>query len=232
MPSVYDQEVPPAESRSTYHHGALREELMTACLALIEREGIGAVSLRRVARDAGVSPGAPYHHFADRAALLNAVAAQGYQLMVAEVRRAVEAAGSPVEALSALIETYVGFARANTAYLRLIYRPELSEPEKDPVTQALAQEGLRLLTDTVIACQDAGAAPPGDPEPMVALIWSVAAGLAMLSIDGPLEHLATERGFTLPGLTGQVSTLVQTLLTESAAQRVGTNTGHDRGSRS
>jgi AcrR family transcriptional regulator len=59
--------------RTSYHHGALREGLITACVALIENEGIGAVSLRRVAREAGVSPGAPYHHFADRSALLTAI---------------------------------------------------------------------------------------------------------------------------------------------------------------
>src|SRR5829696_3904641 len=57
-------------TRASYHHGSLRETLVRACLDLIRAEGIGAVSLRRVAREAGVSPGAPYHHFADRAALL------------------------------------------------------------------------------------------------------------------------------------------------------------------
>ena len=62
--------MPGAQTRTSYHHGALRDELIRACVALIEAEGIGAVSLRRVAREAGVSPGAPYHHFADRSALL------------------------------------------------------------------------------------------------------------------------------------------------------------------
>ena len=76
----------PSEARSTYHHGALREELIDTSLALIEAEGIGAVSLRRVAREAGVSPGAPYHHFADRAALLTTIAARGYEQLIAEFR--------------------------------------------------------------------------------------------------------------------------------------------------
>ncbi|WP_432826220.1 TetR/AcrR family transcriptional regulator [Dactylosporangium sp. CA-092794] len=211
--------MPPTDSRSTYHHGALREELITACLALIESEGIGAVSLRRVAREAGVSPGAPYHHFPDRASLLNAITARGYQLLLAEVRRAVDAAGSPVQALGALIETYVRFARANTAYVRLMYRPELSESDKDPAAEATAEEGLQLLTETVVACQRAGAAPPGDPGPLVTMIWSVAAGLAMLSVEGPLDHLTAARGSTVPELTAQVSALVQTLLTGATPPR-------------
>ena len=202
----------PAESRGTYHHGALREELITACLALIESEGIGAVSLRKVARQAGVSPAAPYHHFADRAALLNAITARGYELLLGEMRRAVEAAASPVAALGALIEAYVRFAHANTAYVRLIYRPELTEADKDPAIEVQTQAGLRLLADTVAACQAAGAAPAGDPAALSTMVWSVAAGLAMLIVDGPLEHLTAERGSTVPELTGQVSALVQTLL--------------------
>ena len=69
MSTAYARYVPVSGTRASYHHGSLREELITASLKLIEAEGIGAVSLRRVAREAGVSPGAPYHHFADRTQL-------------------------------------------------------------------------------------------------------------------------------------------------------------------
>src|SRR6185437_9437420 len=79
---------PSAPARETYHHGALREELITASLALIAAEGIGAVSLRRVAREAGVSPGAPYHHFADRSALLAAITVRGSALLEQSLRAA------------------------------------------------------------------------------------------------------------------------------------------------
>jgi AcrR family transcriptional regulator len=202
----------PSETRSTYHHGALREELITACLALIESEGIGAVSLRRVARQAGVSPGAPYHHFADRAALLNAIAARGYEQLLADVRAAHGASASPVEALGAMIEAYVRFARAHPAYSQLMYRPELSEPRKDPATETLVNSVLQLVTDTVTECQQAGLAPPGDPVPLVTMVWSIAAGLAMLCIDGPLEHMTAERGSDVPELTAQVSALLQSML--------------------
>jgi AcrR family transcriptional regulator len=75
-------------TRTSYHHGALRETLLDATLRLIEAEGIAAVSLRRVAREAGVSPGAPYHHFADRADLLAALSARGYELLAADLAQA------------------------------------------------------------------------------------------------------------------------------------------------
>src|SRR5689334_25185173 len=115
--TAYARDVPATPARGSYHHGALREELITASLKLIETEGIGAVSLRRVAREAGVSPGAPYHHFADRSALLAAIALQGYEVLDGRLRSAREEAPTAVRALGALIEAYVGFARDHPAHI-------------------------------------------------------------------------------------------------------------------
>src|SRR3954468_18569644 len=105
--TAYARDVPATPARDSYHHGALREELLTACVALIEAEGIGAVSLRRVAREAGVSPGAPYHHFADRAALLAAISVRGYELLEVRLRQARREAPTAAAALRAIVEAYV-----------------------------------------------------------------------------------------------------------------------------
>ncbi|MFE2942082.1 TetR/AcrR family transcriptional regulator [Streptomyces sp. NPDC059255] len=207
--------MPSGETKSAYHHGALREKLMTACLALIEAEGIGAVSLRRVAREAGVSPGAPYHHFPDRATLLHAITAQGFELLVTELRAAHDGAAAPVEALGAMIEAYVHFAREHTGYARLMYRPELSRTAKDPAAEAFAQEGLRLAADTVLAAQRAGTAPPGDPAPLVTMVWSLGAGLAMLAIDGPMDDMSAARGSSTTELTAQVAALFRQMLQDA-----------------
>src|SRR5215468_2482958 len=122
--------MPPVQTRASYHHGALRDELIKACVALIEVEGIGAVSLRRVAREAGVSPGAPYHHFPDRAALLAALSDRGFALLAQDLTAARATADKPVAALSAMAHAYVGFARSRPAYFRLMFRPELSQSPK------------------------------------------------------------------------------------------------------
>ncbi|WP_212909449.1 TetR/AcrR family transcriptional regulator [Streptomyces sp. TS71-3] len=204
--------MPSGQTRSPYHHGALREELMTACLALIEVEGIGAVSLRRVAREAGVSPGAPYHHFPDRATLLNAITARGFELLVTELRAARDGASTPVEALGAMIEAYVRFAREHTGYARLMYRPELSRTGKGPVAEGFAQEGIQLATDTVLAAQREGSAPPGDPAVLVTMVWSLGAGLAMLAIDGPMDDMSAARGSSTTELTAQVAALFGRML--------------------
>jgi AcrR family transcriptional regulator len=206
-------------AKPTYHHGALRQALLDACLALIEQEGIGAVSLRRVAREAGVSSGAPYHHFPDRAALLSALSVQGFEELSERARRARAAAGTPQEALSALVEGYVVFAAERRALFQLMMRPELTGPDKQPDVHAAGEAAIGVLTEVIIDCQRAGVAPPGDPATLVALAWSVMHGLASLRLDGPLEHKAAQFGTSPEQLTRDVAALLETLVTGSAAAR-------------
>src|SRR5689334_6416379 len=158
----YAREMPAAQTRTSYHHGALRDELIKACVALIEAEGIGAVSLRRVARAAGVSPGAPYHHFPDRSSLLAAIVVQGYELLEPRLRKAVDEAPTGARALGALVETYVDFARRHPAHLHLMLRGELAQLDRHPDAQGKGEGAIRLLTEAVERCQREGAAPPGD----------------------------------------------------------------------
>lgn len=200
------------ERRTSYHHGALREELIAACVALIEAEGIGAVSLRRVARAAGVSPGAPYHHFADRSALLAAIAVEGHALLERDLRRAREQAPTAVRALGALVETYVAFAREHPAHLQLMLRSELSRPAQHPEAQTAGEGAIQLLTETVRDCQREGSAPPGDPTPLVAMVWALAIGIVTLWLDGPLEGRCVSLGTTPEALTAQITALLEGML--------------------
>jgi AcrR family transcriptional regulator len=213
LSTAYARDVPVSETRATYHHGSLREVLITACVALIEAEGIGAVSLRRVAREAGVSPGAPYHHFADRSALLAAISVRGYDLLAGQLRQARQQAPTAVRALGALVETYVGFARDHPAYLHLMLRPELSQPRHHPETQTAGDQAIQLLTAVVEDCQREGTAPPGDPGPLVAMVWALAIGIVTLWLDGPLEGRCVSLGTTPEGLTVQITALLESMLT-------------------
>ena len=202
-------------TRASYLHGALREALLSASLDLIEAEGIGAVSLRRVARAAGVSPGAPYPHFPDRASLLAALSARGYQLLAHELTTARAAATTPVQALTALIHAYVIFAHENPAYFRLMFRPELSEPQKHPDAKAAEDAASACLDETVADCVRAGVIPAGQADALFLTAWSLGHGLASLWLDGELQDSHHDAG----ALTAKVSALVETLLT--AARRTG-----------
>ena len=195
-----------------YHHGSLRDALVDTCVAIIEAEGIGAVSLRRVARDAGVTAAAPYHHFADRSALLAAIAVRGSQLLEEQLRAAASTAPSAVQALGALIETYVRFAASHSGYVHVMLRPELFEPAKHPEAQHAGAGSVDLLTDIVTACQREGSAPAGDPTPLVGMVWALAVGIVTLWLDGPLEQRCVTLGTTPQELTGRISALLTALL--------------------
>lgn len=220
MSTAYARDVPASETRASYHHGSLREELITASVALIEAEGVGAVSLRRVAREAGVSPGAPYHHFADRSGLLAAIAVRGSELLEVELRRARGEAPSALRALGALIETYVRFARDHPAHLRLMLRPELSQPEKHPEAQVAGAGAIELLTQVVVDCQNDGVAPSGDPGPLMAMVWALAIGIVTLWLDGPLESRCVSLSTTPEELTAKITALVTGLLKTGGSRAI------------
>ncbi|MEV0568944.1 TetR/AcrR family transcriptional regulator [Dactylosporangium sp. NPDC050588] len=205
------------QTRASYHHGGLRDALLAACVALIEAEGIGAVSLRRVARDAGVSPGAPYHHFPDRSALFAAIAVQGHQLLLERLRAAREAAPTAVRGLGAILEAYVAFAREHPGHLHLMLRSELSASPQVPEAAHAGEAAIQLLTETVQDCQREGSAPAGDPEPLVAAVWALAIGIVTLWLDGPLEGRCVQLGTTPEALTARITALLESLLAGRAA---------------
>ena len=130
-------EAPELTEQRPYHHGDLRRALIEAGRGLLEREGIAALSLRAVAREAGVSAAAPYHHFKDRAALLAAIAHEGNVAMHAEMREAFDACAPGKTRVVAVGVAYVSFAVANPALYRLMFEtsrlydhsPGAGEPE-------------------------------------------------------------------------------------------------------
>ncbi|WP_460703697.1 TetR/AcrR family transcriptional regulator [Myceligenerans halotolerans] len=173
----------PEKSRTTYHHGALRAELVDASVRLVESEGVGAVSLRRVAREAGVSPAAPYHHFANRAALLSAISAQGFRELADDLG-AVARTTDDADAVAALVRCYLDFARRRPGHFQVMWRPELSEPDKHPDVRDGGEAALLRLTDLVDGLEVA------DPRGLALAIWAVGHGLASLMLDGQLDHTA------------------------------------------
>jgi AcrR family transcriptional regulator len=203
----------PAPTRPTYHHGSLRDSLVETCVGLIEAEGIGAVSLRRVAREAGVSSGAPYHHFADRSGLLAAIAIRGAELLERELRSSVADAPTAIRALVRALEAYVHFARTHSGYVHVMLRPELFEPEKHPDAVQAGGGSIQLLTDIVEQCQREGSAPAGDPTPLVGMIWALAVGIVTLWLDGPLEQRCVSLGTTPEELTSRIAHLIESTFT-------------------
>src|SRR5512133_2304967 len=110
-----------------YHHGELRRALLDASLAVIERDGVSALSLRELARRLGVSHAAPAHHFPDKAALLVEIAREGYERFGAALAAAADAAPDDDARLAAIGRAYVDFALAHPATFRVMFGRELAE---------------------------------------------------------------------------------------------------------
>jgi AcrR family transcriptional regulator len=163
----------PAEPPRPYHHGDLRPALLRAAVEVIGQSGPAAMSLREVARRAGVSHAAAAYHFGDKAGLLTAVAAQGYRMLTEELRGAREARSSFLEVGVA----YVRFAVRQRAYFEVMYRPELYRRDDAEVREARAAAAV-LLYGT--ESPDAGQLAAG------AAAWSLVHGLATLWLNGNL----------------------------------------------
>src|SRR5829696_8819360 len=116
----------------SYHHGALRAAVINAALEVISESGPGAVSLRDLARRAGVSHAAPAHHLGDKAGLLTAVAAQGYHLLADTLTAARQRSGDFLEVGVA----YVRFAVDHRAHFEVMFRPDLYRPDDPEVATA------------------------------------------------------------------------------------------------
>ncbi len=177
----------PEDESKPYHHGDLREALLEASLALIAEGGVQALSLRAAARRAGVSPGAPYHHFSSRAALLASIGAAGFNRLHDRMSEARGAAETSAERLSACGRAYVQFALEEPAYFRVMFRPELADREVFPELSAAGRPVFETLVGAVLKGQEAGTVPGPDPQPFILLCWACVHGLSSLLLDGPLS---------------------------------------------
>jgi AcrR family transcriptional regulator len=167
--------------KAPYHHGDLREALLSAALAILEEgEGVAGLSLREAARRAGVSAMAPYRHFADKEALLAAVATIGFERL-GKALAAADADSDSKAALNAQGVSYVAFACAQPALFRLMFGTHA--PTKCGALGAAADVAFHLLADRVAA-----QAPPALTMPLTLASWALVHGLAMLAVDGQLAQ--------------------------------------------
>jgi len=172
-----------AKRKADYHHGNLRRALIEAAVSAIAKHGVDALNLRQLAARSGVTPGAPYHHFTDRDELLAAIAEEGFGRLAAELIAGRDAAGAEASArLEALGRAYINFAISCPGYFRVMFHGD----GKSSGPSAPGLRAFHLLRDAVLACQEAGTAPAGDPSALVLTAWSAVHGFATLWVDGAL----------------------------------------------
>jgi len=181
-----------AESRP-YHHGDLRRALVDAARRILENEGPNALSLRAVAREAGVSPAAPYHHFKDKGELLDAVALEGWDALGEALAKAREQTSPGDIVVAELGVAYVCFARDNPALYRVMYersRDKDSLPDdmrdNDESAYCLVRETFREIAGDDVSDMDI--------ELATIAAWCAAHGLAEMSGFAQFQPLKAELG--------------------------------------
>ncbi|CUS56896.1 MAG TPA: TetR family transcriptional regulator [Hyphomonas sp.] len=175
-------------SRKTYHHGDLASELLRAAERELSENGIESFSLRAVAKRAGVSHGAPAHHFRDARGLLTALAASGFRRLVATQEARQDAAERDVRSQQIAVGLgYIDFALENPALFRLMFSSEKPDRTVADLGAAsiAAYEKLMSGVRSVV-----GNNPPDDPGAMkhVMASWAMAHGLADLIVSGRAER--------------------------------------------
>lgn len=170
-----------------YHHGDLPATLLRSVRELVAEGGIGAVSVRAVARRAGVSHAAPAHHFGDRAGLLAALAAEGFRAFRAAVDEALDAlepGATAAEALEATGGAYLSFGLDNPEYYAVMFRPEMVDRD-DP---ALDRAGADAFSSVVALARACLAADTDDGVVLTAAMttWAGVHGFVSLAHEVPM----------------------------------------------
>jgi len=181
-----------AGQSAPYHHGALRDALLEAAERVLERDGLGGLTLRAVAREAGVSHAAPTHHFKDLTGLVSELAAIGFRRFNAAMRAAGDSAGTPIARAMARARAYVGYAQANPGMYGLMFRTERLDYSRPSLHEAAEASFAGLAGSVTARSADQQVADESlslDQAATIARAWSLVHGYTMLLLDGRLADI-------------------------------------------
>ncbi len=170
-----------------YHHGDLPRAMLQEAVRTIQKHGVDALTLRAVGAKLGVSRTALYRHFANKEALLGAVAGDGFRTLRQELSEAWEHAGRGRAGFDAMGAAYVRFAIRHPSHYRVMFgghvRPDdsIADPDRE------SRDAFAVLVGAIVEQQRMGLTRPDDPQLLALYIWSVVHGIAMLALDGILE---------------------------------------------
>jgi len=185
-------------AKTAYHHGDLKEALLSAAESVLDDHGLQGFTLRACARRAGVSHAAPKHHFGDVRGLLTEVAARGFQQLTRRLKTKLRAAGDDLDAqFVATAEAYVGFAEAHPEHFRIMFRSDLVDMQ----SPSLMSAALATFTEMTNVIRRQRGEPEIGAESLDACMtsaqlindiligWSHIHGYAHLKLEGQLAMI-------------------------------------------
>ena len=187
----------PTASKRPYHHGNLRELIINESLALISENGVRALTLREIGSRLGVSRMAPYRHFADKAALLAAISASGFQQFADALEDARRNGGESFKARGeALAVAYVRFATEHRAHFEVMFGGGGEPQYLDAVGAAEAKRSFSVLEETIREGQKTGEVREGDSVALARVLWALVHGISALDLDQKPKHGNWKAPFT------------------------------------
>jgi AcrR family transcriptional regulator len=182
-----------AMAKTAYHHGDLRAELLRQALTLIVEKGLEALTLRALARAAGVSHTAPYRHFSDKTALISALADEGFRALTDQIQGLARETGlDPLERFKNSSKAYIHFAITNPAYYSVMFSSPVLSLGRGHLQLESAKKSFQLLVEEIIECQRLGLMRAGDPLTFAVASWSMIHGAAALLADGLIDSETVE----------------------------------------
>jgi AcrR family transcriptional regulator len=172
-----------------YHHGDLKNALINAGVEILAKDGVDGLSLRKVAKRAGVSHSAPYSHFPDKQSLIAAISTEGFNQLYAELDTAVSShSGNPKQQLVEGTRTYVEFAMKHTDTFKIMFSGVLEKEKDYPAFVEISRKTFQLVVDIVRACQDAKVLDAGPPELLAVSLWGQVHGIVSLALEGQISR--------------------------------------------
>jgi AcrR family transcriptional regulator len=176
---------------SPYHHGALHDALLKAAEKVLEREGLAGLTLRAVAREAGVSHAAPTHHFGDLTGLVSELAAIGFRQFNGAMAAADAKGPLPIDRALGRAKAYVRYAQAHPGMYGLMFRTERLDMSR-PSLQEAAQASFAGLAGAIGASRHEHISEDAlslDQGAAIARAWSMVHGFTMLLLDDRLSDI-------------------------------------------